>query len=214
MSTAPRPQQINQDGLIERAQRGDPAAFEELYELHKGRAYQICFGMVKNQADTEDLVQEVFLKLFRKLKLFRGESQFSTWFHRIVVNTALMKLRRKDGRYDISLDELVEVGDGELQREITSIDHHLKLSPERIAVGKAIEQLSAGYRLILRMHDLEGFEHHEIAEILGCSIGTSKSQLRRARLALLSLFEVKLNPLSTLVGLGRFLSDDGNESIQ
>lgn len=214
MSTAPRPQQINQDALIERAQQGDSAAFEELYALHHKRAYRICFRMVRNQADAEDLVQEAFLQLFRKLKLFRGESQFSTWFHRLVVNVALMKLRKKDGRYDVSLDELVEVDSGELKREITSIDHHLRLSPERIAVGRAIEQLAPGYRLILRMHDLEGFDHNEIAAILGCSIGNSKSQLHKARTALLSLLEVKLDPLSILVNFDRFLSDSENENLQ
>jgi RNA polymerase sigma-70 factor (ECF subfamily) len=214
MSTAPRPQQINQDALIERAQQGDSAAFGELYELHKRRAFRICYRIVKNQADAEDLVQEAFLQLFRKLKLFRGESQFSTWFHRLVVNVALMKLRKKDGRYDTSLDELVEVGDSELKQEVTSIDHHLELSPERIAVGKAIEQLPPGYRLILRMHDLEGFEHNEIAEILGCSIGNSKSQLHKARAALLSLLEVKLDPLAILVNFDKFLSDSESENIQ
>ncbi len=214
MSTAPRPQQVSQDALIERAQQGDSAAFAELYELHKRQAYRICFRMMRNHADAEDLVQEAFLQLFRKLKLFRGESQFATWFHRLVVNVALMKFRKKDGRYDSSLDELVEVGDSELKQEVTSIDHHLELSPERIAVGKAIEQLPPGYRLILRMHDLEGFEHNEIAEILGCSIGNSKSQLHKARAALLSLLEVKLDPLAILVNFDRFLSDGENESVQ
>jgi RNA polymerase sigma-70 factor (ECF subfamily) len=214
MSTAPRPQQVNQDALIKRAQQGDSAAFAELYALHKRRAFSICYRMVKNQADAEDLVQEAFLQLFRKLKLFRGESQFATWFHRLVVNVALMKLRKKDGRYDSSLDELVEVGDSELKQEVTSVDHHLELSPERIAVGRAIEQLPPGYRLILRMHDLEGFEHNEIAEILGCSIGNSKSQLNKARKALLSLLGIKLDPLAILVNFDRFLSDVGNEGIQ
>ncbi len=215
MSTAPRSQQVNQDALIERAQQGDSAAFEELYTLHKRRVYGICLRMVRNQADAEDLAQEAFLQLFRKLKLFRGESQFSTWLHRLVVNVVLMKLRRKDVcNGGASLDELIEVGDGELKKEVTSIDHHLILSPERIAVGRAIEQLPPGYRLILRMHDLEGFEHNEIAEILGCSIGNSKSQLHKARLALLAILRVELDPLSILVDFDRFLSSNTDESIQ
>jgi len=203
MSTAPRLQQIDQDALIERAQQGDPAAFGELYALYRRRVYLICLRIVKNEADADDLVQEVFLRLSRKLKFFRGESAFSTWFHRLVVNAALIELRNKNGRYNVSLDELVEVDDGELQREVTSIDHHLQLSPERIAAGKAIEQLSPRCRLIFWMHDVEGFKHREIAKILGCTVGNSKSQLHRARKKLLFLFGVEPNSPSV-----------GNESIE
>ena len=144
------------------AQQGDAAAFERIYQLHNRRVYSLCLRMVSNTAEAEDLTQEAFLQLFRKIATFRGESAFSTWLHRLAVNVVLMRLRKKTGS-ETSLEELTEP-DEETDR------------PQR-----AIDQLPAGYKLMFMLHDVQGYEHNEIAEIMGCSIGNSKSQLHKAR---------------------------------
>jgi RNA polymerase sigma-70 factor (ECF subfamily) len=208
MATKSQEEQVaDHNALIELVRHGDADAFEELYAMYRGRIYAICLRMAKNPAEAEDLVQEAFLQLFRKIDTFRGESQFGTWFHRLTVNVVLMKLRRKGGRFNVSLDELIETEDGSLERFIASTDHHLELSPERIAVSRAIEQLSPGYRLVLELHDIEGFEHNEIAEILGCGIGNSKSQLHKARRALIAILGVTIDSSSIFANFDRFFAD-------
>jgi RNA polymerase sigma-70 factor (ECF subfamily) len=138
--------------------------------------------MLGNTTDAEDLTQEAFLLLFRKLHTFRGESAFSTWLHRLVVNTVLMHLRKK------SLPAVsMEAGptpDGETAPssvDIAASDLILEGSIDRINLRRCIAQLPAGSRVIFVLHDIEGYQHHEIAEMLGRSEGVSKSQLHRAR---------------------------------
>jgi RNA polymerase sigma-70 factor (ECF subfamily) len=174
--------------IIRRAQKGDAAAFEELYRRHKGRVYSLCLRMLGNTAEAEDLTQEAFLQLFRKIHTFRGESAFSTWLHRLAVNTVLMQLRRKS-LPQVSLEETIETdepGEG-VKREPGAEDPLLLGSLDRVALEDAIEQLPEGYRIVFLLHDVEGFEHNEIAVMLGCSIGNSKSQLHKARLRLRDL---------------------------
>ena len=171
--------------------KGDPKAFETLYSLHKRRIYSLCLRMVNKPAEAEDLAQEAFMQLFRKISTFRGEAAFSTWFHRLTVNIVLMHLRKK-GLDEISLDQ--EPGEDEQEhpkKEYGGEDLHLKGSLDRIALGNAIADLPKGYRTILVLHDVEGYEHNEIAEMIGCSIGNSKSQLFKARLKLRSLLAEK-----------------------
>ena len=173
--------------------KGDPKAFESLYNLHKRRIYSLCLRMVNNAAEAEDLAQEAFMQLFRKISTFRGEAAFSTWFHRLTVNIVLMHLRKK-GLDEISLDqEPPEDDQGLPKKEYGGEDLHLKGSVDRIALGKAIADLPKGYRTILVLHDVEGYEHNEIADMVGCSIGNSKSQLFKARLKLRSLLAEKAN---------------------
>lgn len=158
--------------------------FEEAYTLYAKRVRSLCFRMVKNDAEAEDLAQEVFLHLFRKIHLFRGDSQFYTWLHRLTVNVVLMKLRRNKGHI-VSLEgmkfEEDEVGNREYSKAIMVRDALVETAPDRIAIDRAINDLPPGYRTILVLHDIEGLEHHEIAEIVGCSIGNSKSRLNKAR---------------------------------
>jgi len=173
---------------IRRAQQGDAQAFEDLYRRHKGRVYSLCLRMLGNAAEAEDMTQEAFLQLFRKIHTFRGESAFSTWLHRLSVNVVLMHLRRKV-LPQISLDETIETdepGEG-VKREPGAEDPLLLGSLDRVALDDAIQQLPPGYRLVFVLHDVEGFEHNEIAVMLGCSIGNSKSQLHKARLRLRNL---------------------------
>jgi len=139
--------------------------------------------MTSNIAEAEDLTQEAFLQLFRKIATFRGESAFSTWLHRLSVNVVLMHLRKK-GLQQISLDEVDTSQDEPIKRDYGSDDQRLTGSVERIGLQKAIADLPPGYRTVFVLHDVEGYEHNEIAEIMNCSVGNSKSQLHKARMKL------------------------------
>jgi RNA polymerase sigma-70 factor (ECF subfamily) len=169
--------------LIARAQRGEEEAFAALFEAHKRRVYSLCLRMTGNTAEAEDLAQEAFLQLFRKISTFRGESAFSTWLHRLAVNVVLMHLRKK-GLQQISLDETDNSQDEPVKRDYGSDDRRLVGSVDRIGLQKAIAELPPGYRTVFVLHDVEGYEHNEIAEIMKCSVGNSKSQLHKARMKL------------------------------
>ncbi|HEX5483492.1 MAG TPA: sigma-70 family RNA polymerase sigma factor [Terriglobia bacterium] len=169
--------------LIARAQQGEEDAFAALFELHKRRVYSLCLRMTGDTAEAEDLTQEAFLQLFRKVGTFRGESAFSTWLHRLVVNVVLMHLRKK-GLQKISLDEVDNSQEEPVRREYGDDDRRLLGSIDRIVLNSAIEQLPPGYKAIFVLHDVEGYEHNEIAQIMNCSVGNSKSQLHKARLKL------------------------------
>ena len=171
-------------GVLLRAQNGDHQAFAELYSLHKRKIYSLCLRMVGNVAEAEDLTQEAFLQLHRKIATFRGDSAFSTWLHRLAINVVLMHLRRK-GLSLVSLDEAMDPApDDGPGRSFGAPDLMLTGSIDRLALQRAIDDLPAGYRLIFVLHDIEGYEHNEIAAMLDCSIGNSKSQLHKARLKL------------------------------
>ena len=182
------PGEIPEAVAIRRAQQGDAAAFERLYQLHKGRVYSLCLRMLGNPAEAEDLAQEAFLQLFRKVATFRGESAFSTWLHRLTVNVVLMHLRKKV-LPQVPIDEPVEPDEaGEGPRwEPGAEDPVLVGSIDRVTLEEAIAKLPHGYRLVFILHDVEGYEHNEIAALLGCSVGNSKSQLHKARLRLRDL---------------------------
>jgi RNA polymerase sigma-70 factor, ECF subfamily len=167
--------------LVERAQRGDEQAFAALYQLHNKRVYSVCLRMTKDVAEAEDLAQEAFIQVFRNLNSFRGDSAFSTWLHRVAVNTVLMKLRRRKSPPMLSLDEPVSNHSASLKREIGKDDLSLRGAIDRIALRRAIEELPGGARQIYELHEVEGYQHHEIAEQLQCSIGNSKSQLHKAK---------------------------------
>jgi len=169
--------------FIALAQRGDEEAFAALFEAHKRRVYSLCLRMTGNTAEAEDLTQEAFLQLYRKISTFRGESAFSTWLHRLAVNVVLMHLRKK-GLQQISLDEADTSQDEPVKRDYGSDDRRLTGSVDRIGLQKAIADLPPGYRAVFVLHDVEGYEHNEIAEIMKCSVGNSKSQLHKARMKL------------------------------
>jgi RNA polymerase sigma-70 factor (ECF subfamily) len=175
---------------INLAKSGDSEAFEGLYGLHKRRVYSLCLRMTGNTAEAEDLTQEAFLQLYRKIATFRGESAFSTWLHRLAVNVVLMHLRKK-GLPEVSLDEALEPQheDGP-KKDIGARDNVLAGSIDRVNLERAIESLPPGYRIIFVLHDVEGYEHNEIAEMMGCSIGNSKSQLHKARMKLRDLLKL------------------------
>jgi RNA polymerase sigma-70 factor, ECF subfamily len=179
----PQDDRLSEAEAIERAKGGDAEAFEVLYNLHKRRVYSLCLRMTANTAQAEDLTQEAFLQLFRKIATFRGESAFSTWLHRMAVNVVLMQLRRK-GLPLVSLEETIETEEETPRKELGAQDPVLAGSINRLQLQRAIDELPPGYRKIFVLHDVEGYEHNEIAGMVGCSIGNSKSQLHKARLKL------------------------------
>jgi RNA polymerase sigma-70 factor (ECF subfamily) len=173
--------------VVKRAQQGDSDAFAALFYAHKARIYSVCLRMTNNAAEAEDLTQDAFLQVFRKIATFRGDSAFSTWLHRIAVNTVLMHFRKKSLN-QVSLDEPYSNGDGaRVRREYGTRDTHLTGCVDRVALASAIKELPPGYRTIFLLHEVEGYEHQEIAEMLGCSVGNSKSQLHKAKLRIRQL---------------------------
>lgn len=163
------------------AAMGDMEAFERIYRRYHARIYGLCLRMIKNASQAEDLVQEVFIQLFRKLHTFRGESSFSTWLHRLTVNQVLMYFRKPLVRTEWQSDE-EQPG---LLRAAPGTENANRMSVlDSISLNEAINKLAPGYRLIFLLHDVEGYEHEQIAHMLGCATGTSKSQLHKARIKL------------------------------
>lgn len=182
--------------LTQLAAKGDMVAFEEIYQRHHRRVYSICLRMLQNAYEAEDLTQDVFIQLYRKIGSFRGDSAFTTWLHRMTVNQVLMHFRKRNVKYEKTTEE------GETPDQVvtgTSDPERMRIV-DKIALESAIEQLPDGYKNVFLLHDVEGFEHEEVARILGCSVGTSKSQLHKARLKLRKLLQKKANP--RLIGVG------------
>ena len=173
----------HQAGVMKALDVEDMSGFDEIYAKHYRRVYSICLRMTGNVAEAEDLTQEVFLQLHRKLKSFRGDAAFTTWLHRLTVNHVLMHFRKRRVRSELTTE------DGELPDQIDPDSDNPQAMPilDRIALDTAIGKLPPGYRKVFVLHDVEGFEHDEIAGILKCSSGTSKSQLHKARLKLRKL---------------------------
>ena len=169
---------------------GRAQPFEEIFQLHHRRVYSLCLRMLGNSTEAEDLTQDVFVQVFRKLGSFRGESAFTTWLHRLAVNQVLMHFRKNHVRKE----QLTE--DGETPVGIMIDQNKFNRSPvlDRLALNEAIVQLPHGYRMVFVLHDVEGLDHNEIASLLGCSIGTSKSQLYRARMRLRLLLKQRTHP--------------------
>lgn len=166
------------ESAVARAMTGDASAFEELYQRYCRRVYSLCLRLTGSVDDAEDLTQEVFLLVHRKLGSFRGDASFSTWLHRVAVNRTLMHLRKSSVRHEQTEDQ-------DTLRTITEARAREceKFSPlDRIALWRAIRNLPRGYRTVLVLHDVEGYRHEEIADLLGISVGATKSQLHKARM--------------------------------
>jgi len=178
------------DENVRRAATGDVEAFEEVYEQHHRRVYSLCLRMTRDASEAEDLTQEVFIQLYRKLHTFRGDSSFTTWLHRLTVNVVLMYFRTSAKKRERTTE------DGTTPTQIVQgTTNPARMSVvDRIALDEAIRQLSPGYRAVFILHDVEGYEHEQIAEILGCAVGTSKSQLHKARLKLRQLLKAQARP--------------------
>ncbi len=177
----------SEHNLVQRAQGGDEHAFAKLFQLHRKRVYSVCLLMTKDLAEAEDLTQEAFLQVFRSVGSFRGDSAFSTWLYRVAVNTVLMKLRRRKAPPTLSLDEPVSSETQSLRREVGQADPRLSGAIDRIALRRAMSELPDGCRKIFVLHEVEGYQHNEIAQMLDCSVGNSKSQLHKAKMKMRDL---------------------------
>ena len=166
--------------LAERCRAGDADAFEELYRQHSRRLFGLVFRMTGSAEDAEDLLQEVFLQVHRKLSGFRGESTLGTWLYRLAMNHCLDHLRGKQAKMSRATDSL----DREEAPEPTAHEPIVPSAISRMDLERAIATLPEGCKAAFLLHDVEGFEHNEVAEILGVSEGTSKSQVHKARLKL------------------------------
>lgn len=166
--------------LARRCQEGDAPAFEELYRQHAGRLYNLIFRMTGSAHDAEDLLQEVFLHAHRKLGSFRGESSLGTWLYRLGMNQCLDHLRGRQSKMGRATDSL----DAEDAAEVAATAPVVPTAISRIDLERAIARLPEGSRAAFLLHDVEGFEHQEVARILGVSEGTSKSQVHKARMKL------------------------------
>lgn len=187
----PVPQLWQDDfNLARKISAGDIQAFEELYLRYHRRVYSLCIRMTNNAAEADDLTQEVFIHLYYKIGSFRGDSAFTTWLHRVTVNKVLMHFRTNKARRDqTTLDGVLpEPGN----QEGGSYGQSLTLN--RLTLERAIQQLPPGYRAVFVLHDVEGHDHRETARICGISIGTTKSQLHKARRKLRALLQAENVP--------------------
>jgi RNA polymerase sigma-70 factor (ECF subfamily) len=169
--------------LIERCRRGELGAFEELYRAHAGRLYNLALRLLGNSADAEDLLQEIFLAAHRKLDTFRGESAVGTWLYRLATNLCLDYLRSRAGRSRQVTDWIED----EWEVFDTASSRLAEQTVTKMDLERGLARLPAGCRAAFVLHDVEGLEHKEIAEILGVAEGTSKSQVHKARLKLRAL---------------------------
>lgn len=185
--------ELTDSDVVRLAQQGDATAFERIYRLHSRKIYSLCLRMVGDPAEAEDLTQDVFLQLCRKIGTFRGESAFSTWLHRMSVNIVLMRFRKKP----IAQTSLEAITNPEEEfsappKELGGPDLRLNGVIDRITLQAAINELAPGSKAMFILHDIQGYKHDEIAGMFGCSVGNSKSQVHKARMRLRELLRKAL----------------------
>jgi len=183
-----------EDRLIERLRQGDTQALEALMTRYSGRVYRLAFGITRNDADAEEIVQDVFLTLFRKIDTFEGRSALGTWIYRVTANAALIKRRGQRVELEVLLEDylprFLEDGHREGDRAFLCADWSQR--PDEVAQGvetrailtQALERLPDTYRAVVLLRDLEGLSNEEAAEVLGETVASVKSRLHRARMAL------------------------------
>lgn len=182
---------VSDKELCKQVSEGSIIAFELLHERHARRVFSLCLRMLENTHEAEDLAQEVWIQFFRKAKSFRGDAAFTTWLHRLAVNQVLMHFRSKKCKIQ---EDLRDDFDSLAEKYVVLIHDGPAILQSKIALDAAIAQLPPGYKNVFVLHDVEGYEHEEVAKILGCSLGTSKSQLHKARLKMRRLVNQKVNP--------------------
>jgi len=177
--------------LITQAQRGDDAAFEELVQRHQRRAINVAFQLLRNEEDAVEVAQDAFVRVYRSLGGFRGECEFTTWLHQIVVNLARNKHRwwwRRGREVTTSLDAPVEAGDGEMSEQVAAQTDPADVELAKTEFVRTLErnmtELPRKFREVLALRNVEGLGYEEIAVVLRCSVGTVKSRIARAREAL------------------------------
>lgn len=181
----PTPEPIDESLLVKKARQGDLEAYDDLVRRYQERIYATVYHMTANHEDANDLAQEAFIKAFQALKSFKGGSSFYTWVYRIAVNKTINFLKQRKNRAQLSLDDLdfnaehdpdliALISEKTPRREINLTELQEKLN-------EAMQKLSEPHRLVVTLHDIQGLSHEEIAEIMGCNIGTVRSRLFYAR---------------------------------
>ena len=171
MANASTDAPVDQRALIRQAQRADTRAFEALYRLHIDKVYGICLRMTGNVSEAEDCAQEAFIQAWNKMDKFRGDSAFSTWLHRIAVNTVLGRIRKSKREQD----RIQAVTDTASPTVVTDDTGELR------DLSDAVDRLPRGARNVFVLHAIYGYSHDEAGEMLGIAAGTSKAQLHRAK---------------------------------
>jgi RNA polymerase sigma factor (sigma-70 family) len=172
--------QLEDEALVARAQAGDASAFDALVLKHSSKLYGLVFHMTSNHEDTNDLLQDIWSKVFRALPGFRGASKFSTWIHSIAVNMSINFLKRRGRRQTLSLDAQDSEGGSPLEPLLV---HHqtprreTNLAELQTRISQALQKLTPDHRAVVTMFDIQGMAHAEIAKILGTSEGTVRSRL-------------------------------------
>ncbi|NMB95342.1 MAG: sigma-70 family RNA polymerase sigma factor [Clostridiaceae bacterium] len=181
--------------LIEKSKKGDINAFEKLIETYQKKVFNIAFGMLNNYDDANDVAQEVFIRIYKSIKNFKGESSFSTWLYRITTNACLDELRKRKNKNVVSIDEDILFEEGEVTRQIVDDSPTPDIIAEqkelREIVNDAIAQLSEEHRTVIMLRELQGFSYEEISNIINCPQGTVKSRINRARSALKNILKSK-----------------------
>jgi RNA polymerase sigma-70 factor (ECF subfamily) len=185
MSDADVPAEVLEVDLVQRARSGDLSAYDELVKRYQERIYATIYHMTSNHEDANDLAQDAFIKAFSALKSFKGGSTFYTWLYRIAVNKTINFLKQRKNKYHLSLNDLDF--NAENDPDLVALISHK--TPQRDAglselqkkLNEALLKLSEPHRMVVVLHDVQGQSHDEIAEIMGCNIGTVRSRLFYAR---------------------------------
>jgi len=181
--------------LIEISKKGDISAFEELIETYQNKVFNIAYSMLNNYEDANDVAQEVFIRVYKSIKNFKGESSFSTWLYRITTNVCLDELRKRKNKNVVSIDEDIPFDDGEVTRQIVddgpTPDIIAEKKEVREIVNEAIGQLSEEHKTVIILRELQGLSYEEISKIINCPQGTVKSRINRARSALKNILKSK-----------------------
>lgn len=190
----------NEKILLKKARNGDIEAFELLIEDYQKKAFNVAYRMMGNSEDANDLVQEALIRIFKSIKNFKEQSSFSTWVYRIVTNVCLDELRRRKNKFTISIDEDIQLEDGNVKRQIESEgptpEESLESKEIQDIVTKAIEELSNEHKTVIVLRDIQGFSYDEISDIMKCPEGTVKSRINRARKALREILKKQKELLS------------------
>ncbi|MBN2852867.1 MAG: RNA polymerase sigma factor [Clostridia bacterium] len=178
----------NEDNIIKKAQNGDNDSFEKLIELFQDRAFAIAYSVMGNYHDSYDMVQESFIKAYNNIHKFNFKSSFNTWLFRIIKNTCIDEIRKRNRRKTISIDSSYENDDGELSFQLEddadSLETILEKKENSELLTKALEKLSIEHRTVVVLSDIEGYDYKEISELLEINLGTVKSRISRARIKL------------------------------
>jgi len=170
--------------LVQRCRKGERKAQFELYQLYKDRIFNIAYRMANSKQDAEDITQMAFVRVFKKIDSFRGDSAFSSWVYRLTVNICINHFRKEKKKKELVVHELSEQA-----TNLKTLKTNEQASKMKPFLEKAIRALPAGYRMIFVLYDIEGYKHEEIAGMMNISEGTSKSQLHKARRELRQFLE-------------------------